>query len=930
MSTAQDLQPDSKSEYEKPLPATKHGLYLAASTALILLYYFYCAVMMVAGSVMWVLLVLVGLAGAQYGVWAASFAMVSGYGAILVETARSLRLANSVEYLADLNREEAPELWREVEGLASQLQVQPPQQIRLEAGLTAWVRLKGFAQGRGQTQLGIGYDMLTGLTADQARAVLAHEIAHAKYVRRGYQGFLMRGYYRLLQYTRSLQVLAGSKDVADPSRRVAERAVFIPKKISNRVGRWISACSRYDEFLADRVSAEICGSEISCSALMSTHVLDFQSSRIDWRDRVVHAERTPGYTEWLRGQLEVPDETRRRELEERVVTFARRHELDTHPALPDRLAALQELNFPTPPSAGGQAGSLAVYAWLVEPDSTARRMLRELEKIAAEAERKHTDRLHSKMKRAEFLKNATLHYIFGVIFCFGWAAMFAWAWWLNRYSGSPEAGNDFLGYISLFCVAIGLGTLYQALQPKVQLPFPSFSAYRAAGYHRWEEEVVERQEYGALSAAPAEDKPLIEAIQDERTAQERSQLAAELRSNAPELSKRAALRHWLNEAIRHLGEADYERALHCAHFALEQKPHHKDAVMIVSLCRANRGDRQALSTLHESLMNRSHFNGQWAMAWCGTLAHEYNVSEAYLLQVSRRRPELALLWGLLGTSQAFTGKPRESLASRKKALELALAAGDIVEEACHRQALAQSFITLGMVEEATREFDWLDRHLKTHGVTRGLHEKRLHIDRLRWLLSSEQTEKALALVDEALSGAPRSGEKLGLAEVLMETKDESIRSRTQTICEELLAEGHYPQLHQSLSQIAFDREEKELALTWLMGALDLTKTRPPEASHPLNLLDEIVAGMRVIADRQPAAVKAWECHLEAPNTPLTVKKLSLLCLYPTEEEAVAAARTVFEGLLPGAALEGLTSVTLGEESLQPEEEMPPGIYGSRW
>lgn len=72
-----------------------------------------------------------------------------------------------------------------------------PREIVLELGDNAWVRLKGFRRGAGKKTLGVGYDLLAGLSIPEIEAVLAHEMAHAKLVQRGFRNWLEGGQARL-------------------------------------------------------------------------------------------------------------------------------------------------------------------------------------------------------------------------------------------------------------------------------------------------------------------------------------------------------------------------------------------------------------------------------------------------------------------------------------------------------------------------------------------------------------------------------------------------------------------------------------------------------------------------------------------------------------------------------------------------------------
>ncbi|RYG64322.1 hypothetical protein EON80_19430, partial [bacterium] len=86
------------------------------------------------------------------------------------------------DYVVALSRDEAPDLWGLVEDMSRRLQVEAPEAIHLMHGVNASVALKGSRAGQGRSRIFLGFDLLAGLKPAHARAVLAHELAHAKYV----------------------------------------------------------------------------------------------------------------------------------------------------------------------------------------------------------------------------------------------------------------------------------------------------------------------------------------------------------------------------------------------------------------------------------------------------------------------------------------------------------------------------------------------------------------------------------------------------------------------------------------------------------------------------------------------------------------------------------------------------------------------------
>src|SRR3989475_4647364 len=74
----------------------------------------------------------------------------------------------------------------------------------------AWAQLRGYRRGAGRTSLGIGFDLLAGLTVSELEAVLAHELAHARLVQRGFSRWLKKGLARLTLVTTELSDCAAA------------------------------------------------------------------------------------------------------------------------------------------------------------------------------------------------------------------------------------------------------------------------------------------------------------------------------------------------------------------------------------------------------------------------------------------------------------------------------------------------------------------------------------------------------------------------------------------------------------------------------------------------------------------------------------------------------------------------------------------------
>lgn len=79
-----------------------------------------------------------------------------------------------------LSRDAEPRLWSLIDGVAAEMDTTPPDEVRAVDSVNAYVYESGGLLGlrRGRRHMGIGLGLVQVLTADQLRAVLAHELGH--------------------------------------------------------------------------------------------------------------------------------------------------------------------------------------------------------------------------------------------------------------------------------------------------------------------------------------------------------------------------------------------------------------------------------------------------------------------------------------------------------------------------------------------------------------------------------------------------------------------------------------------------------------------------------------------------------------------------------------------------------------------------------
>lgn len=259
----------------------------------------------------------------------------------------------------EVSRDQAPELWRTVEALASRLGVRPPARIylvpRVTASITEAVRVLGLAPGPRIMHLGV--PLLLDLPADQLNAIICHELGH-------YAG----GHTRFWAVAhRGLKALEGTqarlrRSSASPLVRQTcwEVRMLIGGYI--RLYRKIThGTLRRGELAADAGAARIAGTQATVSALRHYEALcagwqDFETLVLQpsIAEGTVPDDPFSAYAAIVAGPAYHAELTA-----DRIPLTAPASPDDWHPALPDRVAKLQQgPSYPGTPDHAPAAGLL--------------------------------------------------------------------------------------------------------------------------------------------------------------------------------------------------------------------------------------------------------------------------------------------------------------------------------------------------------------------------------------------------------------------------------------------------------------------------------------------------------------------------------------------------------------------------------------------
>jgi Zn-dependent protease with chaperone function len=239
----------------------------------------------------------------------------------------------------ELGRAEHPQLWREVDTLATGLGTPAPARIVVTPEVNAGVR-----EVRGVRELGIGLPLLAGLTVPELRSVLGHELGHYG-----------AGHTRLLAMTyRATDTVLGT---VRHSSGLLRRLLTVYARVYLVVA---AAANRAQEQEADAYSARVAGPGTAAEALRMVAALDIAWDALtrQYLPLAGPARRRPRVCEGLQEVLHA----RAAQLEE-AVSYREAAQVepapgDSHPPLGQRIARFEALSVAGGPGRG--AGTNAV------------------------------------------------------------------------------------------------------------------------------------------------------------------------------------------------------------------------------------------------------------------------------------------------------------------------------------------------------------------------------------------------------------------------------------------------------------------------------------------------------------------------------------------------------------------------------------------
>jgi Zn-dependent protease with chaperone function len=240
---------------------------------------------------------------------------------------------------------EQPALWQHVRQLAAKVGTRAPSRIYLMPDVNAmvWENSKLLGLIPGKRQMGIGLPLLMALTPAQMDAVLAHELGH--YGNRDTQLGALTGRARASVMSAMNAAVTSGRKFSLPGARAFFELFRLYAVV---VLKFTQSASRAQELAADRVAAQIAGPANAIAALERLHgidvAFDFYLARYVSPGLAIGLRPQPpdlfGGFLWL-----LADASRQAEIEElRKKPQTRKTDpFDSHPPMPERLAALAAL-----------------------------------------------------------------------------------------------------------------------------------------------------------------------------------------------------------------------------------------------------------------------------------------------------------------------------------------------------------------------------------------------------------------------------------------------------------------------------------------------------------------------------------------------------------------------------------------------------------
>ncbi len=831
------------------------------AAATILLFYLFVLVSVVLLLVVLAVEFVILIALVRFGATRLITPAMGKHGELLWIFLRSLRLGKGAEYRIVLGPADAPDLFTLLDSVCAKAKVPLPHKVYLLMGVSAWVQLKGLRRGAGTTHLGMGYDLLAGLTQLEMEAVLGHEMMHAKLVQRGVSQLLMKGVNRAANLSRSLGQTTASDRYAKKSVLFVGTFLHGAEFLTGLAARQMAACSRQDEFAADIGAAELCGAEALRSSLLKLDDLERVASRLPLRDRIAQLESGESFEAWLLRELAAAKAADPSEAKAEVF-----NKYATHPSLHDRLAALA--SFP----AQEREESPPALRLLANPDQVAIDLVAAIQKELVNREREDSKRLDRQGRKTRTSRNVTPLRFCGIVLVLGGICSLIMGlvyWTLATISLTVL-------FIVLGLVAIPLGVwLHRMGQYKdtITLPVPDYSLIKAF-------------KKGAITDA------------------EIKTIETELKKEADAVKKKMRPALYLNHSYASLGECNYLRAHIAARLCLDvdkkSVPGHLALAIATAALNPSPTVGKALRFVQQQTGLRSE-SITWGAGWALALAGDWMYAEIFLVEARAKKPSEPTVLALLAISQLRRGKLFSAIDSARQAhqlqpdrpvytkllIDLLLQGGFLREAHSHLQHMA---------EEAAADPD-----LAYAMVTLGLSQRNL-----------EAADAWMEVIVQGPAG-PEKFIKLG-----NQCQTARYDQKAVEYFQHALTHGHYPEAYLGLGRLAAFQQDKDQARTHLRAALDLHRPVGENSSAAPPLVIPVLNQLNSLHD-PVMDCRAWIAKIQGKPHTAALTNISFVIFAPTDAEAKRLMAEALDAMQPNIAPPTISW------QLAPKERQPRGL-----
>jgi Zn-dependent protease with chaperone function len=791
----------------------------------------------------------------------------------------SFWLQRGGEFQIALKQEDAPKLFAVLESLCRRLDIAPPQVVHLLLELNAHVRLKGYRRGKGTTILGIGYDLLAGMSTAEIEAVLAHEMTHAKQIRRGLSHWLSSGLSRIIKLTETLSSLAEAYRRAKEHAHVARLLLGIADRFARVGSRLVAAYSRQEEFDADRGAAELCGTAPMRTALLRMEALGEKLSRMPLNERVAQLQQGRSFSQWLVRELSQVDGN--------VVSDASAlvfNKYSTHPLLRDRLANLPAIGNHV---SGEQNPAITLLA---DPDALVEKLIGEIQRKLVAAEEKDSKRLERWQRKSRgetILRPLQALGVFMIVItvCGGVIAF------LVVLAGDKTNGLVLVSLLTLVGIAAGVWIhRLGRFRDRIVLPVPDFALFMQA-----------RKKMDEM------DETAWKAMQDDADKEYRALAATE--------KKKSKKERLLAEAcFTALGQCDYLKAHVASRLCLEVNS--KSVEGHIGLATASAAVRQnalaerALLFVQGQTACKS-MSTRWGCAWACMLIGNWAMAEALLGRLQKEKTWSSTLAAMLALCRARRGKLQSAIISAREACLLSATnkeytkqlAGLLLDAGYLREA--QACLT-SLQEDISADSDLMLATIRVHLLRREFDAADAWAERLQ-----QRGTGAHMLV--ALGGNYE-----------LARRDES----ASAFYRKALETGFFPVACLGLARLAANERHKDDAVRYLLMAMDVTKPLGKKATGPLPLLRQTLEQLLTLRDPVPDC-KSWIATFNKQVSLPALADVSFWIHGRDRGDAEQILAEMFAAMQPGKPPMSETMVSWQEA---PPEQQPagpsrPGIHG---